>query len=76
MDFGTDDGSPCGDCGGTVYRYRATASGTAFKVSADCVGCGARYPVAFELRRDIRLTAAVLSDAHRRHWEWARKRAS
>ena len=55
----TDDGRRARLVADGLQVNRATMSGTAFWVSADYVGCGARYPVAFELRRDIRLTAAV-----------------
>lgn len=68
FDFATDNGAPCPKCKGTIYTYRTTKNGTATKVSANCIGCHARYPVAFELRADISLTPAVVSAAHRARW--------
>lgn len=67
LDYGTDNGAPCTKCGGTVWRYGAKVL-KAVWVSADCIGCGARYPAAFETHRPAVLTAAFLSEQHRRQW--------
>ena len=79
FDFATDNGPPCHACAGTIYTYRVSPihnpndlqPAMTAAVSADCVGCRARYPRAFDFTTAVEITAAVLSGMHRRHWHYA-----